>query len=133
MIVLDASAALELLLATPTGEAVGRRVLRSEESLLAPHVIDLEVAQVLRRLHSAGIVTDARANEVLEDLGGLGIERYPHAPLLDRIWQLRHVVTAYDAAYVALAEALGAPLITCDLRLAAAVSRLVKVESFPNA
>jgi predicted nucleic acid-binding protein len=98
--------------------------------LHAPHVLDLEVAQVLRRYVRAGELRPGRAAEALNDLTALRIERYPHHLFLTRIWSLRENATAYDACYLALAEALDAPLLTSDRRLATvpghgAVIRLV--------
>jgi predicted nucleic acid-binding protein len=128
VIVLDASVAIELLLARPAGVRVRARVLDPLETLCAPHLLDLEVAQVLRRYQAAGAFSSARAAEALEDYGGLPLERYPHHILLDRIWELRHNLTAYDAAYVALAELLGATLLTGDSGLAGVAARSVAVE-----
>jgi predicted nucleic acid-binding protein len=118
MIVLDAAAILELLLATPRAPAVAARLASPAETLHAPHLIDLEVAQVLRRYVLAGALASDRAALALADFGELELTRYPHDVLLPRIWQLHVNLTAYDAAYVALAEALGAPLLTTDARLA---------------
>lgn len=118
MIVLDASAALELLLRAADHPRLVARVLRSGETIVAPHLLDLEVTQVLRRFVMAGDVTDARALEAMDDHRSMDIVRYPHDRLLERIWQLRANCTAYDAAYIALAEALDAVLVTCDGRLA---------------
>ena len=120
MIVVDASAMIEVLLVTPAALAVEERIFRSGETLHAPHLIDLEIAQVLRRYCASGDLTHERAQAALEDFTILGVFRHPHDVLLPRIWELRHNVTAYDAAYVALAEALSAPLLTRDRRLAAA-------------
>jgi len=92
--------------------------LRRLESLHAPHLLDLEVVQVLRRYAASGALSGERALLALQDLSALDLERYPHEPLLGRIWQLRKKMSAYDAAYVALAEALDAPLLTFDARLA---------------
>ncbi len=117
MIVLDASALLELLLVTDKGDEVAERIAAPEETLHAPHLIDLEVAQVLRRYVARSQLDEARASQALEDLRDLDLNRYPHDVLLGRIWELRHNVSAYDAAYLALAEALGAPLLTSDARL----------------
>jgi predicted nucleic acid-binding protein len=128
LIVLDASALLELLLATPRGEAVARRISRTDESLHAPHLLDLEVAQVLRRYEAKGLVTRRRAEEALSDFADLDIARYPHEDFLGRIWALRKSVTAYDAAYLALAEALGAPLLTTDEKLARSPGHKARVE-----
>jgi len=128
VIVVDASAVLECLLQTPLGGRVEARVFAPRETLHAPHLLDLEIAQVLRRFTAAGTITARRGEEALEDLADLTIHRYPHAPLLSRIWELRGPLTAYDAAYVALAEALDAPLLTCDARLSAARGHQARVE-----
>ena len=128
MIVLDASALLELILGTPRGEAVARRIARADETLHAPHLLDLEVAQVLRRYEAKGLVTRTRAEEALSDFSDLDIARYPHEDLLRRIWALRKSVTAYDAAYLALSEALGAPLLTADAKLTRSVGHRARVE-----
>jgi predicted nucleic acid-binding protein len=118
MIVLDASAALELLLRAADHPGLVARVLRSGETIAAPHLLDLEVTHVLRRFVIGGELAAARAREAIEDHLSLDIVRYPHDGLLDRVWQLRANCTAYDAAYIVLAEALNAVLITCDSRLA---------------
>jgi predicted nucleic acid-binding protein len=128
LIVLDASAVLELLLGTPRGEAVAMRISRPDETLHAPHLLDLEVVQVLRRYEAKGLVTRARAEEALGDFADLDIARYPHDDFLRRIWALRKSVTAYDAAYLALAEALGAPLLSSDAKLARASGHRARVE-----
>jgi predicted nucleic acid-binding protein len=128
MIVLDASAALELLLRAAGHRQLVTRTLTSAELLVAPHLLDLEVAHVLRRFVAGGELTAARAEQALADYDDLRIARYPHRPLLPRIWQLRENYTAYDAAYLALAEALGAPLVTCDRRLATAPGHRATVE-----
>lgn len=120
MIVLDASAVLELLLRGPGSEAVERHIASEDETLHAPHLLDLEIAQVLRRFCATEGLEPDRAWHALRDLRDLDIERYPHEPMLDRIWELRENITAYDAAYLALAEALGARLLTFDARLARA-------------
>jgi predicted nucleic acid-binding protein len=126
VIVLDASAVIELLLRTPIGDGVARRI--ADEPLAAPHLIDVEVAQVMRRYERARSVTAPRGRQLLEDLVDLDATRYPHDVLLPRVWQLRANLTAYDAVYVALAEALGAPLVTCDGRLARATGHRARVE-----
>jgi predicted nucleic acid-binding protein len=130
MIVLDASAAVEWLLQTPPGQRIEKRIYSVNESLHAPHLLDLEVIQVLRRLVREGTVPGARADEVVQDLLDLRIARYPHFVLLPRIWQLRHNLSVYDAAYVVLAEKLGAPLVTRDGRLAAAPGHAAIIELF---
>lgn len=118
MIVLDASAALELLLRAADHPGLVDRVLRSGETIAAPHLLDVEVAHVLRRFVRAGELTEARARQAIEDHLALGICRYPHDSLLPRMWHFRANCTAYDAAYLALSETLGASLVTCDRRLA---------------
>ena len=117
MIVLDASAVIELLLGTRTGVAVARRIAPFGESLHVPHLIDLEVAQALRRYARSGQISEGRAVEDLEDLADLDLNRYAHNIFMSRIWALRRNTTAYDAAYLALAESLPAPLLTADARL----------------
>lgn len=128
MIVADASAILELLLRTPAGEAVEGRLFRPNETVHAPALIDLEVAQVLRRYVARGDVSEPRARASLQLLVAFPMERYTHEPLVQRIWALRENLTAYDAAYVALAEGLRAPLLTCDAKLAAAPGIRTAVE-----
>ncbi|HZL92331.1 MAG TPA: type II toxin-antitoxin system VapC family toxin [Vicinamibacterales bacterium] len=118
MIVVDASALLELLLRTSRCDRVAAHALAPEERLHAPYLLDVEVAQALRRLVQLGDLTPARAQEALDDYAALVIDRHAHRELLPRIWQLRESISAYDAAYVALAEALEAPLLTCDAKLA---------------
>jgi predicted nucleic acid-binding protein len=130
VIVLDVSAMLELLLRTPSAAAIEARVFRAGETTHVPALLDLEVTQVLRRYVSRGEVTTERAGAALDVLIGFPMERYAHEPLLRRIWALRENMTAYDAAYVALAEALRAPLVTCDARLAGAPGIRAAVELF---
>ena len=128
MIVIDASALLEALLQTPVAAAVEERLLGEELPLNAPHLIDLEVTQVLRCYEATGRVEAARCQDALDDLRDFSLRRYQHDVLLPRVWELRHNLTAYDAAYVALAEALGATLLTRDRRLAAASGHHARVE-----
>lgn len=128
MIVLDASSVLEVLLRTPVGMRIEQHIFRPGESLHAPHLIDLEVAQVLRRYAASGDIESARAVQALEDLDDLPLSRYSHRLFLPRIWQLRRNLTAYDAAYVALAEALPATLLTQDRHLAKTPGSLATIE-----
>jgi len=116
--VVDASAVLELLLGTERAERVAARVLAPDERLDAPHLLDVEVGQALRRAVHLNAVTAARAEQALDDFGNLVIERHAHRELLPRIWQLWDSLSAYDGAYVALGEALDAPvlLVTPSLR-----------------
>ena len=128
MTVVDASAAVEFLLRTRLGKAIERRLFDPHEALHAPHLIDLEIAHVLRRHCAARKLTEQRAREALEDFLGMPVRRHPHEPFLPRIWELRHNFTAYDAAYIALAEALHAPLVTCDRALASAAGHRAQVD-----
>lgn len=123
MIVLDASAAIEWLLQTPKAPAIEERLFgKSAEPPRwhAPHLLDVEVAQVLRKQVARSVMSDARGQEALPDLLDLPLTRNPHDFLLPRVWELRNNLTACDAVYVALTEALGASLVTCDASIAAA-------------
>jgi len=128
VIVVDASALLEVLLRTPAAQAVETRLLGSRQTLHAPHLLDIEVAQVVRRYAANGEIDRERGRAALADLADFPLRRYPHAFLLPRVWDLRNNLTAYDAVYVALAEALGAPLLTRDQRVAAAAGHHAAVE-----
>ena len=128
MIVLDASAAVELLLNTDRGALVRHRIADPMESLHAPHLLGVEVAQVVRRYVAAGDIRPAVGAAALEDLAALDVERDEHEPLLPRVWSLRENVTAYDAVYLSLAEVLDAPLLTFDVRLATAPGHGAQVE-----
>lgn len=130
MIVLDTSAAVDWLLQTPVGQRIEQRIYQQNETLHSVHLLDVEFVQVLRRLVREGTVTAKRAAEAVEDLGALRITRYAPVLLLQRIWQLRQNLTAYEAPYVALAEQLHAPLITRDQRIAAAPGHAATVEVF---
>jgi predicted nucleic acid-binding protein len=118
--VLDASAVVELLLGSRRGDAVAATVREAgaESGLHAPDLMDVEVAQVLRRYVAQDLLTEGRAAAAVALLERLPVTRHPGRILLPRIWALRENLTAYDAAYIALAEALSAPLLTCDGRLA---------------
>lgn len=128
MIVLDASAAVAILL--NLGASAQRlRERLTEEDLHVPHLFEVEVLHALRR-HVLGGVSTYREAELLQDLTSMSLTRYPHTALLERIWDLRNNLTAYDAAYVALAESLAAPLVTLDARLAQASGIRVPVEVY---
>ena len=128
MIVVDASALVEVLLRTPAAPDVRERLFATEQTLHAPYLIDIEVAQVLRRYAASGRVEPGRCRDALGDLLDFPINRYPHDVLLPRVWELRHNLTAYDAVYVALAEALDAPLLTRDRRLATAPGHRARID-----
>lgn len=128
MIVIDATAAVELVLMTETGVRVADRIFRTEETVHAPELLDLEVAQVLRKLTIRGEVYPERADRAHTDLTNLSVMRHSHRHLQNRVWQLREKFSAHDAAYVALAEALDASFITFDRRLARSADLLVDVE-----
>jgi predicted nucleic acid-binding protein len=128
VIVVDASVVLEALLRRAKSEAVRERLLAGREMLHAPHLLDIEVAHVIRRYAAIGDMEGERGRAALAILADLPLRRYPHDFLLQRVWELRNNFTAYDAVYVALAEALDVPLLTRDRRLAAAARALVRVE-----
>ena len=128
MIVPDASVVLEVLLRTKRGLKIEARLLSSRETLHAPHLIDLEVCQVLRRYLLHKDLTADRAADAIEDFQSIRIFRYPHRIFLNRIWQLRSNMTVYDAAYVAVAETIGAPLLTTDKRLASTSQHSARIE-----
>jgi predicted nucleic acid-binding protein len=138
MIVLDASAAVDWLLQTPAGQRIEQRIYAGPhaqphtqtETLHTVHLLDVEFAQVLRRLVREGTLAPKRAEEAIDDLAALRMVRYGPVLLLKRIWQLRQNLSAYDASYVALAEELKAPLITRDQRLAAAPGHRAAIEVF---
>lgn len=128
MKVIDASALVELLLGTPRGLRVAEALEDETESIHMPHLADVEVAHVLRRLASLKAIPERTAREAIADLQDLDIDRHAHEPLLERIWELRGNVSAYDATYLALTEVLGATLLTCDRRLAKSAGRIARVE-----
>jgi predicted nucleic acid-binding protein len=128
MIVVDASALLEALLRTPAARAVERRLFEPSQTLHAPHLLDVEVAQVVRRYAANRDIDLERGRMALEDLADLPLRRYPHDFLLPRVWDLRNNLTAYDAVYVALAEVLDVPLLTRDKRLAASAGHHARIE-----
>jgi len=128
MIVVDASALLEFLLQTSLGARVEARLFGEEDELHAPHLLDVEIAQGLRRLVRTGEVSSGRAEEAIADLTDLDLHRHAHLDLLDRAWKLRDNISAYDAMYVALAEAIEAPIVTCDSPLAKAPGHRARIE-----
>lgn len=131
MLVVDTSAVLAALVARPAAPGLVAR-LAQDGDLHAPHLVDTEVLHALRRLTIAGELGEDRAADVRSDFAELALVRYPHQPLNDRVWDLRHTLTAYDATFVALAEALEAPLVTCDARLASAPGHRARVELFED-
>ena len=119
---------IEVLLQTPRGRLAADRLFDERRSLAAPHLVDVEVAQVLRRYARAGELSARRGKDALQDFVDMPIERYPHDLLLLRVWQLRNNLTAYDAVYVALAEVLDATLLTTDRRLADSTTHAARIE-----
>ena len=105
-------------MATPSGFAIQQYLFGLGRPVAAPHLLDVEVLQVIRRFNRTKRLTAARSEQALADLGALAITRYGHELLRPAIWRLRNALTAYDAAYVALAEVLDAPVVTCDAKLA---------------
>lgn len=128
MIVVDASALLEALLGTPLEAAISNMLFDQRQTLHAPHLLDIEIAQVIRRYVLNGQITSQRGVAALADFLDLPLHRHPHDFLLPRVWELRSNLTAYDAVYVALAEMLDAPLLTHDRRLAAASGHRAQIE-----
>ncbi len=128
MIVVDASCLLELLLQSAGREAVRQRLFSEDQPLCAPQLIDIEVSHVLRRYWLAKELSARRGQDAIADLEDFPLERFPHTVLLPRIWKLRNNMTANDAAYVALAEALDALLITCDKKLAMSTGHRATIE-----
>ena len=128
VIVVDASVVVEMLLRTADAEMVEERVLGSGEPLHAPHLLDVEVAQVLRRYARGGEISEHRGRVMLGLLGEMPLTRHAHVPLAERVWALREKLTAYDATYVALAESLGATLVTRDKTMARAPGVRAEIE-----
>ncbi|MBV8681757.1 MAG: type II toxin-antitoxin system VapC family toxin [Caulobacteraceae bacterium] len=127
MIVADASALVEALLGS-RGGLVTARLFAANEVVLAPHLIDLETTQAIRRILAGGGMDAWRAAQAIADLQQCPLVRHDHTVLLPRIWALRDNLTAYDATYVAIAEAYEAPLVTCDGKLAASPGHRARVE-----
>jgi predicted nucleic acid-binding protein len=128
VIVVDASALLQLLLQTSLGTRVEARLFRDGDGLHAPHLLDVEVVRGLRRLVRTGEVASGRAAEAIADLSDFDLHRHAHVDLLARAWKLRDNVSAYDAIYVALAEAIEATIVTCDGPLAKAPGHHARIE-----
>lgn len=129
MIVVDTSAVLSSLLETSSNEQLLARLGRDGD-LHAPHLIDLEILHAARRLIRMRKISEEGATRLRREFAAMSITRYPHHPLSDRIWELRRSVTAYDGAFVALAEALEVPLVTCDRRLAGSSGHDAEIELF---
>ncbi len=129
MLVVDTSALLTALTATEPPAGLVER-LAADGDLHAPHLIDTEMLHALRRMTRTRAIGQDRAADARLDFADTALVRYPHWPLNDRVWELRHNLTAYDATFVALAEALSAPLVTCDARLAAGGQHDARVELF---
>ena len=127
MIVLDASAAVELLGQSAAGVNLAQRIATAR-TVHAPYLLDIEVANVFRRYCAQGLMAVERAQLALMDFQRLRVLRHRHKPYLDRIWELRENFTAYDACYLALTETLGATLLTRDRALATARLRQGQVE-----
>lgn len=126
VLVVDASAVAEMLLDTRKGRSVAEAI-GNDHSLHAPELLSLEVANVLRGLVRTGQIDVAEADQVVADLGALGVEYYEHLAFLPRVLALRDDLTAYDAVYVALAEVLDVTLLTCDTKLARSPGHRAKV------
>ena len=127
MIVVDASVVVEVLLRSDAGAVLEERLLDGDDPLHAPHMLDVEVAHALRRCALHGDIDGGRGRDSLGFLAAMSIERHGHQPLLERMWQLRHNLTACDAAYLALAESLDAPLLTRDSALASVAGHHARV------
>ncbi len=117
MIVLDASVVVELLTGGALADSIRHELAGCDDSFLVPHLIDVEVLSAIRRLMAGRRIGVHRSGEFLADLAALPAERFSHTPLIGRMWELRHNFTAYDAAYIALAEATDSVLYTCDEKL----------------
>jgi predicted nucleic acid-binding protein len=128
MLVVDASCLCEVLIGAPGAEAIRERLAADDEHA-APHIVDVEVFGVVRREQMRGNLDRTAATQAIEDLEAWPGERFGHRPLLSRAWELRETIRAWDAMYVALAEALDAVLVTTDRRLAAAAGPTCQFEA----
>ncbi len=131
-LVVDASALVELLLTTVVGQSVAAE-LAADQTLHAPELVGVELISVLRRLTRTGEIAARDARQALVDFDDLGVEFYEHSPLLHRAFELREAVNADDAVYVALAEAMSVPLLTCDARLAGSNGHMAVIHLVPQA
>jgi predicted nucleic acid-binding protein len=135
VIVLDASAAIDALLNIGASADIRARI-QAEESknasgnLHVPHIFEVEVLGSLRRHYLRGLLSEERARIALNRLSNMRLTRHPHTPSIERIWELKNNITAYDAAYIALSETLDAPLITTDGRLARSSRHRASIELF---
>jgi predicted nucleic acid-binding protein len=130
VIVLDASAAVDALLWRSAGARIQERLEAPDETIHAPHGLDLEVLTAFRRLALAEVMTSQRAQLAVDDFAALRVVRYPHWAFIDRIWELRHNLSCFDAAYIALAEMLESPLVTSDARLGRVPGLRARVEVY---
>ncbi len=131
MIVVDASALIEMLFGSPVGKRVLRTIRQNRAALLAPELLQVETLQVLRRVVRAKELSLSRAEEALQDFRDMPIKFFPHVSLVNRIWELKGNFTAYDAAYIALAEQLKAKLLTTDSAIANASGKLHQAKILP--
>jgi predicted nucleic acid-binding protein len=129
VLVVDTSAIVDALVGRPRNERLLER-LAADSDLSAPHLLDVELLHALRGLVRRGQLDEDRAADARADFADLVIGRYGHEALADRVWELRHSLTAYDATFVALGELLGVPVVTCDARLARAHGHSAQVELF---
>lgn len=131
VIALDVSAAADVLLKfEPRASRIRERMRKSEGGIHVPHIFELEVLNTLRRHFLSGNLSEEREAEALEDLSDLKLTRYPHTPFVERIWELKENITAYDASYIALSETLDTPLVTTDGRLARSTGHRARVEFY---
>jgi predicted nucleic acid-binding protein len=128
VIVVDASVVVEIVLRMPAAAALERRLFEPALTAYAPHLLDIEVAQAIRRSAASGYIAPERGRQALADVADFPLHRYPHGFLLQQVWDLRNNLSAYDAVYVALAKILDAPLLTRDRRLANTASRHARIE-----